>query len=77
VKVRLDVTSRHADQRKAIAEWVQQGGPAQIGSAQDVLSKASTTNITRDAHIMFQRLHSWGLAEKFAKILQCFENNEK
>ncbi|UNI24317.1 hypothetical protein JDV02_010074 [Purpureocillium takamizusanense] len=77
VKVRLDVPSRHADQEKAVAKYIQHGGQAQIGTAQDVLSRASTANITKDAHVMFQRLHSWGLAEKFAKILQCFENFEE
>ncbi|KND88047.1 hypothetical protein TOPH_07272 [Tolypocladium ophioglossoides CBS 100239] len=76
VKIRLDIPNRHADHRKAVAEWIHRGGPTQIGCADDIYTDGSTADITKDAQSMFQRLRSWGLAEKFAKILQCFENNE-
>lgn len=77
VQIRLDIPNRHADDRKAVAEWIHRGGPAQIGSADDIYTDGSTADITKDAQSMFQRFRSWGLAEKFAKILQCFENNER
>lgn len=75
IRVRLDLSSRQTEQRKAISEWVQIGGPAQIGSAEDIYAKGATALITKDAQNIFQRLRTWGLAEKFAKILHCFENN--
>lgn len=74
--IRLDTPSHVAGQREAVAAWVQHGGPARIGSAADVLSRDSTGAITRDAQAVFQRLRSWGLAGRFAKILQCFERSE-
>ena len=77
VKIRLDSSARHANHHKAVAEWIKRGGPAQIGCADDIFTDGSTADITKDAQSMFQRLCSWGLAEKFAKILQCFENNER
>ncbi|KAH7022417.1 fungal-specific transcription factor domain-containing protein [Ilyonectria destructans] len=74
-QVRLDLPNHHADQKRAIEDWIQTGGPARIGSAEDILAQGSTKIIIQDAQVMLQRLRSWGLAEKFAKILQCFENN--
>ncbi|PNY27005.1 Uncharacterized protein TCAP_03065 [Tolypocladium capitatum] len=73
VKIRLDIPNRHVDHRKAVAEWIHRGGPAQMGCADDIYTDGSAANVTKDAQSMFQRLRSWGLAEKFAKILQCFE----
>lgn len=73
--VRLDLPNHHADQKLAIEEWIQTGGSARIGSAEDILADGSTKTIILDAQAMLQRLRSWGLAEKFAKILQSFENN--
>lgn len=75
IQVRLDINCRSMEQKKAIMQWIQTGGPAQIGSAEDIFADGSTGLITRDAQNIFQRLRSWGLAEKFAKILQSFENH--
>ncbi|KAH7171513.1 fungal-specific transcription factor domain-containing protein [Dactylonectria macrodidyma] len=75
IQVRLDLPNHHDDQKRVVEEWIQTGGPARIGSAEDILAQGSTKRIIQDAQIMLQRLRSWGLAEKFAKILQCFDNN--
>lgn len=74
-KVRLDVPNHHPDQMQAVEEWIQFGGRARIGSAEDILADGAVKTIVQDAQAMLQRLRSWGLAEKFAKILQSFENS--
>ncbi|KID69964.1 Transcription factor, fungi, partial [Metarhizium hybridum] len=75
VYLRLDIHSRDMEQKKAVMQWIQTGGPVQIGSADDIFTEGSAALITRDAQSIFQRLGSWGLADKFAKILQSFENH--
>ncbi|EFY93174.1 C2H2 type zinc finger domain containing protein [Metarhizium acridum CQMa 102] len=75
VHLRLDIHSRDMEHKKAATQWIQTGGPVQIGSADDIFTEGSTALITRDAQSIFQRLGSWGLADKFAKILQSFENH--
>ncbi|KAK7417062.1 hypothetical protein QQX98_004823 [Neonectria punicea] len=74
-RVRLDLPNHQAEQKRAIEEWIETGGPARIGSAEDILADGSTKTIILDAQALLQRLRSWGLAEKFAKILQSFENS--
>ncbi|KAK7431380.1 hypothetical protein QQZ08_002151 [Neonectria magnoliae] len=74
-RVRLDLPNHHAEQKRAIEEWIETGGPARIGSAEDIFADGSTKTIVLDAQALLQRLRSWGLAEKFAKILQSFENS--
>ena len=73
--VRLDLSSRQRQLQQEVEDWIQLGGPAQVGSALDVHAQGATALITGDAQAIFQRLRTWGLAEKFAKILQCFEHN--
>jgi hypothetical protein len=76
IQVRLDMNCRSVEQRKAIMQWIQTGGPAQIGSADDIFGHGSAGLISKDAQNIFQRLRSWGLAEKFAKILQSFADHD-
>ncbi|KEZ44922.1 hypothetical protein SAPIO_CDS2284 [Scedosporium apiospermum] len=74
--VRLDIPNHDSNQSQAVSEWIQRGGPARIGSAENIYSDGATLAITQDAQSMLQRLQSWGLAEKFSKILQVFEIND-
>ncbi|KAI5457184.1 hypothetical protein BGZ63DRAFT_366069, partial [Mariannaea sp. PMI_226] len=74
IKIRLDVASHLPEQKQAVKDWIMYGGPARIGSADDILADGAVKTIIQDAQAMLQRLRSWGLAEKFAKILQSFGN---
>lgn len=56
-----------------VASWIHCGGPAQMGSTGDVFAPGATALIAEDARTIFGRLCGWGLSEKFAGIVQCFE----
>jgi hypothetical protein len=73
--VRLDLPNHQMAQRHSINEWIRNGGPASIGSVDNVYSKGCAATLSQDAQSMLQRLHCWGLAEKFTKILQAWGSN--
>lgn len=70
---RLDLQDCQISQRRAVVEWIHAGGPATLGSVQDICAKGCIPTISRDAQGMMQKLQCWGLAEKFAKVLQAIE----
>lgn len=74
--VQLDISNAHMEQKRAIFEWIQMGGPAKVGSADDIFSGEATKVIAYDAQRTFQRLLSWGLADKFGRIILHFESND-
>lgn len=75
--IRLDAPCYHADKGKAVAGWISQGGPAQMGSAESIYALGAAAEVTHDAQLKFRLLRPWGMADKFARILQHFEDNEK
>lgn len=67
--VRLDVSDQRPVQKRAIADWIRLGGPAGIGSVADICTDKCVPSISKDAQVIMRKLESWGLAEKFTKIL--------
>lgn len=74
--VRLDLANNEKRQKIAIAEWIQYGGRASIGSADDVCTKRGVQVVSQEAQSMLQKVHFWGLAEKFTRIIARFEDSE-
>ncbi|KAH8171969.1 fungal specific transcription factor domain-containing protein [Sarocladium implicatum] len=75
--LRLDVLSQSEQPRQAVTDWVLRGGPASVGSVQVVgMGRGSTSAFSQDAQAMMQNLKGWGLAEKFAKILDILGTRE-
>jgi hypothetical protein len=73
--LRLDIPIRQVSQKDAVADWIERGGPASIGSVENIWSDGSVVAISRDAQSILQRLRCWGLADKFIKILKTFESH--
>ena len=68
--VRLDSASDSSTaQQAAIETWIRTGGPASVGSVEDICAPGRVLAISRDAQSIMQKLHSWGLAGKFTRIL--------
>jgi hypothetical protein len=66
--VRLD-TFMSATQKADVDEWVLSGGPAAIGSVEDICTAGRLALISGDAQLILQKLQCWGLADKFMRIL--------
>lgn len=74
VPLRLDLPCHeHTSRRRSVADWVNTGGPAGLGSIKNVFDDGCVSNLSRDAQVIMQRLRCWGLAGKFCKILHVFE----
>ncbi|KIW16077.1 hypothetical protein PV08_06128 [Exophiala spinifera] len=71
--VRLDLSNRIADQRTAIAAWIQHGGFASIGLVKNIYSNGGLNAISQEAQTMLRQLRYWGLAKKFIWILESFD----
>ena len=75
--IRLDLAEadrESEEQIQAVSEWIREGGPARLGSVEDICAEGGCVqDISRDAQVMMQRLRCWGLAEKFTRILHVFE----
>jgi hypothetical protein len=75
--IRLDLAECDRESEahiQAVSEWIREGGPARLGSVEDICSEGGCVqDISRDAQVMMQRLRCWGLAEKFTRILHVFE----
>ncbi|KAF3006876.1 hypothetical protein E8E13_010932 [Curvularia kusanoi] len=56
----------------AIKNWVEFGGRVSIGTVLDLNSESAAVEVSQDAKAILQRLHCWGLAEKFIRILHSF-----
>jgi hypothetical protein len=74
--VQLDLLDEGPERRSDVLEWIQYGGPARIGIAEDIFSGHASKLIAQDAQKTFQRLISWGLADKFARIIVHYENSD-
>ncbi|KAG9239998.1 fungal-specific transcription factor domain-containing protein [Calycina marina] len=72
---RLDVSLYQHAQKAAVANWIAWGGPASVGSVEDIFSDGAVVAISQEAQSMLQRLRFWGLADKFIMILQSFESH--
>jgi hypothetical protein len=68
-RIRLDV---HQADNQTVKQWIEQGGPACIGSVNDICADGAALLISQDAQSILGRLRCWGLADKFIKILQSF-----
>lgn len=73
ISVRLDLSDRDVSQRRKVVKWIQSGGPASLGSVQDLCAAGCIPAISRDAQGMMQKLRCWGLADKFTRMFQVFE----
>lgn len=73
--VRLDVSTRIDGQRTAITTWIENGGPASIGSVTNIYSDGGLKAISQEAQTMLRKMRFWGLAKKFIRILESFEFN--
>ena len=71
--VRLDVSNRMDGQRLAIANWIEQGGPASIQAVKNIYSHGSLEAIGAEARTMLRKMRYWGLAKKFSIILESFD----
>lgn len=77
VTVHLDFSGHTANQKTGVADWIQRGGTAKMGSSEDIFANGATLVIAQDAQAMLLRLRCWGLSEKFTKIVQSFEASDK
>ncbi|EEY23913.1 conserved hypothetical protein [Verticillium alfalfae VaMs.102] len=73
--MRLDAPLHQPAQQQITLQWIDDGGPAGLGSVVNILADDCVPAISRDAQMMMQRLKCWGLADKFTKILHIFEVN--
>jgi hypothetical protein len=71
--IRLDLSTRAGDRKKAIAAWIQHGGTAGLGSVQNLSAAGSLEAVVLEARSMLQKMGSWGLAKKFDQILENFD----
>ncbi|KAL7791937.1 hypothetical protein V8C37DRAFT_140051 [Trichoderma ceciliae] len=58
----------------AVENWLQTGGPAQIGSCARIQAKCSTEQIMQEAFKLLCRIENWGLSERFFNILIHFND---
>lgn len=73
VIVQLDLLNPSEVQRKAIMQWIDNGGPAGLASIENICSDACVSAVSQQAQAMMRRMRVWGLADKFGKILHHFE----
>ncbi|KAF3343100.1 hypothetical protein HYQ45_004143 [Verticillium longisporum] len=73
--IRLDVPLHQPAQQQFTLQWIDDGGPAGLGSVVNILADDCVPAISRDAQLMMQRLKCWGLADQFTKILHIFDVN--
>lgn len=71
--VQLDLLSPSDGQKEAIAHWVEHGGPAGLSSVPNICSSSCVQALSQQAQALMHKLSGWGLADKFAKILNIFE----
>lgn len=74
--VQLDLLVEGSERGEDVSNWIKHGGPASIGTAKDVFSSHASKSIAQDAQKIFQRLISWGLADKFVRIIAYYESND-
>lgn len=67
--VKLDSSIDSRPQKAAIEAWIRTGGPASVGSVEDICGPGRISAMSRDAQLIMQKLHCWGLADKFTRIL--------
>jgi hypothetical protein len=71
--VRLDQPTWREEQRLAVNRWIGTGGPASIGSVEDIHNLESLLALKQDALQMMREMRVWGLGRKFCKVLDSFE----
>lgn len=71
--VQLDMPSYESSQKSAVVNWIHTGGPASLGSVEDIGVDGCVPFISRDAQSMLQKLQCWGLAERFVKVFNLLE----
>lgn len=72
-QARLDLLSPTERDKEMIASWVEHGGPAGLTSIDNICSTQCVNVLSQQAQALMHKLHGWGLADKFAKILSIFE----
>jgi hypothetical protein len=71
--VRLDDLAVNDNQRRLIADWIYDGGPASIAGLENIYSDELASHVSHMAQSLLTRLKYWGLSQKFVKILQIFQ----
>ncbi|PTB41900.1 hypothetical protein M441DRAFT_406267 [Trichoderma asperellum CBS 433.97] len=75
--LRLDLPCHEDTARRcSVVDRISTGGPAGLGSIENVYSDRCVSALSRDAQIIMQRLGCWVMDEKFSKILRIFESKE-
>jgi hypothetical protein len=72
-KAQLDILNPTDRQKEDIALWVEHGGPASLAAIENICSVRCVTALSQQAQSLMIKLRGWGLADKFAKILNIFE----
>lgn len=77
--VRLDESPlqrfQSANSFDQIQRWIEQGGPAQLESIDDICNVHNFPALKQLALRTLGRLRAWGLAKKFHRILKNFDRN--
>jgi hypothetical protein len=71
--VRLDQPTWREEQTPAIDRWIEKGGPASVGSVEDICDAACLGVLKEDALQMMRDMRIWGLGKKFCKVLDAFD----
>ena len=62
--VRLDQRHYSPSTKADLDRWIQDGGPASVGSAVDITSVVSIVALKEDARALLGRFHQWRLADR-------------
>ncbi|KIX06137.1 uncharacterized protein Z518_04111 [Rhinocladiella mackenziei CBS 650.93] len=73
--VHLDLSNHRDGQRTAISTWIENGGRASVGAAENIFSEEGLKVLSQDAQTMLRKMRFWGLAKKFIRILESFDIN--
>jgi hypothetical protein len=71
--VRLDQPTWREEQKPAIKRWIELGGPASVGSVEDIYDATCLERLKQDALQMMREMRVWGLGRKFCKVLEGFD----
>lgn len=71
--VRLDELTWREEQTLAIDRWIEKGGPASVGSVEDIGDARCLGTLKEDALQMMRDMRIWGLGKRFCKVLDAFD----
>ncbi|KAJ5980710.1 hypothetical protein N7481_008008 [Penicillium waksmanii] len=77
--IRLDESPleqiRTGDYHGKVGKWIEHGGPASLGSVDNICDAHSLGTLREDALKAMDHLRVWGLAKKFHRVLKSFNND--